>query len=377
MIFLSHSGTDKPLVEEIAFELVNEGINVWLDKWEMENGDFITQKILTGINDSDFVVIFLSPESLESKWVKKELEKAIEKELEIGRKFLLLVKLRPCILPEEIEGRVYLNFSASFTLSTNQLVKLLKAKTEDTPVPEKPLIPIRINNIIHVDTHSLIRLFTRINDSVVHNGISKEQLLIIHDKEYADFKMAAYQVFDDFKSKRDHKATHYFKETLKQIDDYEELLTEGIVRILSQCENFSFYNLISSVGYFAKSILVTIGATIDQLCGGEVERFVGTKLYHSPFGSNSSFNEFYQIESITKFQIWMPANQSDYISFWVSDKSLLAKDFEDLPFPRNFREVYDPAALFEYLIPQMVRSGLRNPRCPIWWNFNDAKVGRG
>lgn len=74
MIFLSHSSLDKPLIEGVAFELINEGIDVWLDKWEIENGDFLDEKINRGIKDSFFVVVFLSPNSLKSAWVQKELK---------------------------------------------------------------------------------------------------------------------------------------------------------------------------------------------------------------------------------------------------------------------------------------------------------------
>lgn len=58
MIFLSHSSLDKSIIEEIAFELLNKGYNVWLDKWEIENGDFITKKLDEGIGESSQLLFF-------------------------------------------------------------------------------------------------------------------------------------------------------------------------------------------------------------------------------------------------------------------------------------------------------------------------------
>jgi hypothetical protein len=38
-VFLSHSSTDKPAVEELARRLAKEGIQAWLDKWHLIPGD--------------------------------------------------------------------------------------------------------------------------------------------------------------------------------------------------------------------------------------------------------------------------------------------------------------------------------------------------
>jgi hypothetical protein len=38
-VFLSHSSTDKPAVEELARRLAKEGIQAWLDKWHLIPGN--------------------------------------------------------------------------------------------------------------------------------------------------------------------------------------------------------------------------------------------------------------------------------------------------------------------------------------------------
>jgi hypothetical protein len=39
LVFLSHSTADMPVVEELARRLAEEGIEAWLDKWNLIPGD--------------------------------------------------------------------------------------------------------------------------------------------------------------------------------------------------------------------------------------------------------------------------------------------------------------------------------------------------
>lgn len=376
MIFLSHSSIDKPLIEEIAFELINEGIEVWLDKWEIENGDLLDEKINQGIKDSCFVIVFLSPDSLKSSWVKKELEETLSREGSEKKKYLLLVKLKKCELDENISNRLYTDFSVSFTEGLSKLVRLLKSKAQNIGKSTNPLIPIKINHLLHVDTESLYRLLSRIGDTIKINDIKKEQILIVHDKEYYEFKSLAYQEFDKFKTSG-HNKDHisYFKEVLRTIEDLEETLINGVVQILSQGQRYDYFNLIESVKWFYKSIFFTIGSKMDQLINNKVKEFTGTELIHSPFGSNISAANFYDVESVKCFDIWKDSHPNDYIKFWVSNDSYTSRDHESFPFIKRFIEVYDPTDWFKYLVPQMIRGGLLNNKLPIWWDFDKAKIG--
>ena len=45
-VFVSHSSTDKPFVSRLASDLrTKEGIDAWLDQWEINPGDRIPEKI--------------------------------------------------------------------------------------------------------------------------------------------------------------------------------------------------------------------------------------------------------------------------------------------------------------------------------------------
>lgn len=70
-VFLSHSSSDKYYVEYIA-EKFGKDIAIY-DEYSFESGLNTFSEILKGLDSSDIFVIFLSNASLESDWVKKEL----------------------------------------------------------------------------------------------------------------------------------------------------------------------------------------------------------------------------------------------------------------------------------------------------------------
>ncbi len=114
-IFLSHTTSDKEVVEAIGSWLTARGYTVWIDKWMLTPGDSLIDKIGEGIEASDKLVVFLSPESVESNWVKKEvntgqiLELAEEKGL--GSKFVIPVVLKPSKIPVMLRDKLYANFT--------------------------------------------------------------------------------------------------------------------------------------------------------------------------------------------------------------------------------------------------------------------------
>jgi len=68
-VFISYSSKDRGFVEQLVKDLRDNGIEPWYDQSEMLPGDSLTQKIGEAILDSDFLVIILSPNSIESEWV--------------------------------------------------------------------------------------------------------------------------------------------------------------------------------------------------------------------------------------------------------------------------------------------------------------------
>jgi predicted nucleotide-binding protein len=72
-VFISYSNKDRDFAEKLAADLRASGVGVWFDQWEIKVGDSITQKINDGIHDNDYLAVVLSPDSVASPWVRKEL----------------------------------------------------------------------------------------------------------------------------------------------------------------------------------------------------------------------------------------------------------------------------------------------------------------
>ncbi|MNF65498.1 TIR domain protein [compost metagenome] len=114
-VFLSHSSKDKSVVRPVASYLESQGFKVWLDEWEMTPGDSLIEKISEGIEESDKLVVFLTPDSIESNWVKNEVYSGlimeIAKEKGLGGKFVIPVLLRACKVPIMLRGKLYADFT--------------------------------------------------------------------------------------------------------------------------------------------------------------------------------------------------------------------------------------------------------------------------
>jgi hypothetical protein len=110
-IFFSHSSRDKPLIREIQ-ENLPQHVRAWIDERELLVGEDLKTSIRHAITlESDFVIIVIGPEAVRSKWVRRELKWALERERQIGRVFVLPVLLDKDSwgqLPKEFQERRYL-----------------------------------------------------------------------------------------------------------------------------------------------------------------------------------------------------------------------------------------------------------------------------
>lgn len=88
-VFLSHSKADKDFIERIASDLRHARINVWYDEWEIPAGDSFRRRIFVdGISGCDLFFVYLSPASVSSYWVSKELDAAFMSEVSSKGLFL-------------------------------------------------------------------------------------------------------------------------------------------------------------------------------------------------------------------------------------------------------------------------------------------------
>ncbi len=76
-VFLSYTHNDSFLAKKIASALIKNGLDVWNAETEILPGDNWAEKISTALKQSDAMVVLLTPESLESRVVQREIEYAL------------------------------------------------------------------------------------------------------------------------------------------------------------------------------------------------------------------------------------------------------------------------------------------------------------
>jgi len=131
-IFLSHNAKDKFFVRELADRLSRLGVKVWIDEAEIKIGDSLTEKIGSAIEKTDFVGIVLSRNSINSQWVQKELQIALQEEFRKKKVVVLPLLLEPVELPPFLRDKLYADFTSpeKFSQSFPKLLEALKIPKE-------------------------------------------------------------------------------------------------------------------------------------------------------------------------------------------------------------------------------------------------------
>ena len=79
-VFISHASEDKEeVVRPLANALVQRGLKVWYDEFELKIGDSLRRKIDRGLANSRFGIVVLSRDFIKKGWTNYELDGIISK----------------------------------------------------------------------------------------------------------------------------------------------------------------------------------------------------------------------------------------------------------------------------------------------------------
>lgn len=152
-VFISYSSEDRDFVQELATDLVRADIEVWWAEWEIKVGDSIVQKINAGIHGSGYLAVVLSPNSIKSVWVQKELNAAIAEELQRNEVFILPILYKDCKIPTLIADKKYADFRTNYERGLEDLVVALTYGENTIPTSqEKPALKLadRADSILEI-----------------------------------------------------------------------------------------------------------------------------------------------------------------------------------------------------------------------------------
>lgn len=142
-IFMSHSSKDKFFVRTLTEHLRGYGIKVWLDEAEINIGDSLTERIGEAIENTDFVGVVLSHNSVNSHWVQRELQIALQKEIKGKKVVVLPILIENVKIPPFLEDKLYADFTnpEKFENELSKLLRTLKVSVakEKEVVEKKPI----------------------------------------------------------------------------------------------------------------------------------------------------------------------------------------------------------------------------------------------
>lgn len=131
-VFISHAASDHALAREFARKLSREGLDVWDQDEEVLPGDNWASKMGEALAKSDVILVLLSPDSVESTWVRHEIEYAISSERLQNR--LLPVVVRPTEkIPWILERLQLLRIEDDPIAGGERVVERLKQMTLASP----------------------------------------------------------------------------------------------------------------------------------------------------------------------------------------------------------------------------------------------------
>jgi tetratricopeptide (TPR) repeat protein len=144
-LFLSHSSADDGFVRELREALADLGKEVWIDSRQLKGGDPLESEIQAAIEAAAGLAVLVSPASLQSRWVGKELRHGLKLQAERGRTAFPVIPLslngtRLGVLEDFFgEEPTYISVSSAPGGATAALHDLLVAMGRRLPTDRPPL----------------------------------------------------------------------------------------------------------------------------------------------------------------------------------------------------------------------------------------------
>jgi hypothetical protein len=107
-VFISHASEDKlRFVDRFATRLRENGVDAWLDQWEMKPGDSLVDRIFEqGLKSAQAVIIVLSAVSVTKPWVREELNNSVVSRITRGLRIIPVV-IDHCAIPEALAATLW------------------------------------------------------------------------------------------------------------------------------------------------------------------------------------------------------------------------------------------------------------------------------
>src|SRR5687767_4092409 len=124
-IFISHSSRDKPAALQLGTTLNYCATDVWLDDWELEVGQSLTDEIAKAMDTSQFIAILITENYNKTVWTKTEYKKALAREQKEGRTVMLPLIIGEAEIPDFLEDKIYIDLRTKYFCGIAKLVGMI------------------------------------------------------------------------------------------------------------------------------------------------------------------------------------------------------------------------------------------------------------
>ncbi len=381
-IFISHSTKDKSFVKKLAIDLLVADFSVWYDDWEMDYGQSLLDKIFEGIDESTYLAIVLTENSVNSDWVKRELNAAIEKENQLKRPFIIPIIASKCQVPLKIADRIYADFSGSYMKELDKLIYRLKSKLDLKRRQvdyNKELVPIVFLNGVHLNKAFLEKRIDFIRKHAPAGFTFKNEQLVIHTDEKYDFlrnrliERIENLKKDEWIENNQNMQNSIYQQYYWPILDFEHRLAEGIKIILNKLsfDHSIWCSCFDSCYWYAKMIRSEILARLhgSQNPNSKDISEYGRDCIAEIFANNSGVKSFYNVDKVELYYIGKRVGSHEF-TIWIDKESKLVRNINYYTEDQISHDYSDSS---KYIFPQMVYKALVY-ESPLIWDLKDYLI---
>lgn len=253
--FISHASDDKDrFVLSFSKRLLQNGVDVWIDHWEMLPGDSLIEKIFDeGIKNADVFIIILSRNSVDKPWVREELNAGLVKKIS-GKCKVIPIVIEDCEIPEALKPIVWErihdidNYDEEFDRILASIHEIPQKPDLGTPPEYAKPDSISIPGLSKIDSN-VLEVSCEISIEQDHPFINSEKLIehlekfdVSPDQMYESLEILDEKYLIEAKRELGSRGIGFFKITThgfeeyanSAIPDFDEMKHRVLVTLINQ-----------------------------------------------------------------------------------------------------------------------------------------------